>query len=344
MNELSEVARGLRTRIHGTWWMLLVQGTLALLIGSLLLTNTEASLRAFAPFLAIYWLVGGTLDILEGLTHRSGNDIWRWSAVGGALGIFAGLLLLGQILFGGEALSGWLALVIAVAAIASGAANILWAWRVRDQIEGEGWLILWGAVSIILGVWILGAPLIASEVWILLAAIFALVSGSGLVFWAAALATQHQVVTQGKTRFQKRLPAWMFVGGAIAVGIVAIGIWLFGQLELASAAPLGVSMSDAEQRGQQVFRLHCSPCHNTSTKTKYGPGLAGLFEPGGPILPRGIDYSGKLSNGKEITAANEFEWIHTGGRGQIGTMPPVGMGLSDGEVNDVIAFLHLLKK
>jgi cytochrome c len=344
MNELVEATKTFRARIRSTWWMLLAQGILALLVGSLLLTNTDASLRAFAPFLSIYWLVGGVLDILEGIAQRGDDDIWRWSLLGGTLSIVAGLLWLSRILLGAGTLPLWLSMLIAAAAVASGAANIIWAWRLRAKLEGEGWMMLWGAVSIVLGVWIIGAPFISSEMWILLAALFALVSGSGMVIWVGALATQRHSVEHGIARSSKRLPTWLIIGITIAVAAVAAGIWLFGQLQLAAAAPIGVRLSESAQRGQQVFKLHCAMCHNTSTHTKYGPGLAGLFEPGGPVLPGGVNYNGKLSNGKDITPSNEAEWLHTGGRGQVGIMPPVGMGLSDAEVADVIEFLHVLKK
>jgi uncharacterized membrane protein HdeD (DUF308 family)/cytochrome c2 len=324
--------------------MLLAQGILALLVGALLLTNTDASLRAFAPFLGLFWLVGGVLDILEGLAQRGDDDIWRWSLLGGVFSIAAGLLWLSRVWLGAETLPVWLSTLIAAAAIAGGAANIYWAWRLRDKLEGEGWLMLWGAVSVILGIWIIGAPFISSDVWIVVAALCALISGTGMVMWVVALAVQYRAVEHRMVESRERLETWLAVGGTIVIAVVAAGVWLFGQLQLASAAPIGVRLSESAQRGQRVFRLHCAACHNASTHTKYGPGLASLFDPGGPSLPGGVDYGGKLSNGKDITPANEAEWLRTGGRGQIGVMPPVGLGMSDAEVADVIEFLKVLKK
>jgi cytochrome c len=223
-----------------------------------------------------------------------------------------------------------------VGVIASGAANIQWAWRMRAHIEGEGWIMLWGAVSVILGVWILGAPFISSDVWIMMAAVCALASGAGMVMWVVALVVQHEP--------GKGFPRWPIIGVAIAIAVVAAGVWLFGQLQLASAAPIGVRLSESAQRGQRVFQIHCAACHNASTHPKYGPGLAGLFEPGGPQLPRGVDYGGKLPNGKAITLANEAEWLRTGGTGQMGIMPPAALAMSDAEIADVIEFLTMLKK
>jgi cytochrome c len=125
---------------------------------------------------------------------------------------------------------------------------------------------------------------------------------------------------------------------------MAVGVWTFSQLELASAAPIGVRLSVAGQRGQHVFKLHCAACHNTNNRMKVGPGLAGLFESGGPALPGGVDYGGKLPHGEDITPENVATWLRQGGRGRIGIMPPVGMAMSDSETADLIEFLAFLRR
>ncbi|MCL5999014.1 MAG: cytochrome c [Chloroflexi bacterium] len=155
--------------------------------------------------------------------------------------------------------------------------------------------------------------------------------------------SDRRAVCAGQWRL-RGFPKWPIIGASIAIAVAAAGVWLFGQLRLASAAPLGVQLSASAQRGQQVFQLHCAACHNTSTHVKYGPGLAGLFEPGGPLLPDGVDYGGRLPNGQEINPASVAEWLRTGGRGQIGVMPPVGLGMRDTEIADVIEFLSGLKQ
>lgn len=77
-------------------------------------------------------------------------------------------------------------------------------------------------------------------------------------------------------------------------------------------------------------------------RQKVGPGLAGLFDEGGPTLPNGVNYAGNLPNGEAINDANVAEWIRSGGRGQIGQMPP--RNLSDEELAGVVAYLKTLHK
>jgi cytochrome c len=110
---------------------------------------------------------------------------------------------------------------------------------------------------------------------------------------------------------------------------------------------LGISACGASQNGggppngEQLYAQRCLPCHSTGTDKKVGPGLADLFSPGGPTLPAGVDYGGKLPNGAAINDANVAAWVREGGRGQIGMMP--GMKMSDEEMAALIAYMKTLE-
>jgi cytochrome c len=94
--------------------------------------------------------------------------------------------------------------------------------------------------------------------------------------------------------------------------------------------------------GQTIFNQQCVACHTPTTRRSIGPGLAGMFEPGGPVLPDGVDYGGKLPNGEAITTDSVAAWIENGGRGEIGLMPP--QNLSRQEIADVVAYIATLNK
>jgi cytochrome c2 len=79
-------------------------------------------------------------------------------------------------------------------------------------------------------------------------------------------------------------------------------------------------------KGKEVY-AQCSVCHNAdSTEKKMGPGLKGLFK------------AEKMTNGKKPTEANVRTKIDEGGNG----MPAYKEMLSDGEKNDLIAYLKTL--
>lgn len=103
----------------------------------------------------------------------------------------------------------------------------------------------------------------------------------------------------------------------------------------------GAATGSPASPGERVFASRCAACHTTSTEAGIGPGLAGLFAPGGPSLPDGVDYGGKLPDGATITDESVAAWIRAGGQGQIGRMP--GIPLSEQEMTDVLAYLKTLE-
>ena len=131
---------------------------------------------------------------------------------------------------------------------------------------------------------------------------------------------------------------------SLSATLIALGISACGGAS-APAAQSSYPAGDAT-KGQAIFQRGCASCHATGTQKLVGPGLAGLFEPGGPTLPDGVDYGGKLGNGKPITEENVDAWIKSGGQGKIGVMPAKGVApdITDRDVVDLIAYLKTLKK
>jgi cytochrome c2 len=96
---------------------------------------------------------------------------------------------------------------------------------------------------------------------------------------------------------------------------VAVAPWVL------AGAPNGNSA-----KGQKVFG-QCAACHNAdSTEIKMGPGLKGLFK------------KAKLKNGQPVSESTVRTRIDEGGGG----MPGYKDMLTDGEKNDLIAYLKTL--
>ena len=124
------------------------------------------------------------------------------------------------------------------------------------------------------------------------------------------------------------------------LGILAVAL-LLGLAALAACGG-GQASSGDPAKGQQVFaNTGCVGCHTTSDQKLVGPGLAGLFKPGGPKLPGGVDYQGNLPNGKPIDEQNVKDWIKTGGVGKIGQMPG-HTTLTPAQMTDLVAYLKTL--
>ena len=85
-------------------------------------------------------------------------------------------------------------------------------------------------------------------------------------------------------------------------------------------------------KGKEIFQVNCDICHNAdSDEPKIGPGLKGLFKKPPHKMADGTEH-------KEHTVELIRDQIVKGSS----AMPPIGAGLSEKELNDVIAFLQTL--
>jgi uncharacterized membrane protein HdeD (DUF308 family) len=164
------------------WWLTLVGGILAILIGGILLwapakTKVDTYLILIAT-LGLYWMIEGFIDIVSIFTDRTA---WGWKLFMGIVGILAGAYILMYPVASALALPRVFVLVLGIWGLIQGIVLLVLAFR------GGGW----GAgIAGILGI-IFGGILIVNYtapgmgltmLW--MAAIAALVIGVIMVFMA----------------------------------------------------------------------------------------------------------------------------------------------------------------
>lgn len=159
------------------WWVFLLEGIAAIIFGILLVTSPAATLVAFVVFLGFYWLFVGVLELVRVFVDRSVP--WYWSLLIGVVGIIAGLIVLRHPLFAAIVLPtaivvwlGILGLVIGVFAIIGGFTG-----------GGIGSFIF-GVINFIIGLILLGSPMVAALAVPLVFGILLLIEGVALLFWA----------------------------------------------------------------------------------------------------------------------------------------------------------------
>ena len=82
--------------------------------------------------------------------------------------------------------------LLAIGAILSGIFNIAWAVRVRNEIQGEGWIMLLGVLSVLLGLTLLASPLLSVAALAQFAALLAIIGGIALIITAFRLRSAVQ--------------------------------------------------------------------------------------------------------------------------------------------------------
>jgi len=78
-------------------------------------------------------------------------------------------------------------------------------------------------------------------------------------------------------------------------------------LEATRIAPTPDPNANPVDAAGVVFRQNCASCHNMNSAKLVGPGLGGLYQPGGTVA-----YGEQLPNGKPVNDENVKEWIRLG--------------------------------
>jgi uncharacterized membrane protein HdeD (DUF308 family) len=158
------------------WWLVLVEGIVAALLGLILLVAPGASLVLLVWLLGIYLLVAGISRII-GIFSNSSS--WGWKLAAGILCLIAGLAILGNPLWSTTVASTWLVILVGFLAMLQGVAGLIVAF------QGGGWGM--GALSvlgILFGLFLVINPLIGVATLTLILAIFMLIGGVAAVVQA----------------------------------------------------------------------------------------------------------------------------------------------------------------
>ena len=136
------------TQLSRDWWHFAVRGVLAIVFGILALVWPEVTKTALVLLFGAFVLVDGIFAVATGIESREYFKQWWALVLEGLVGIIVGVL---TFIWPGTAATALL-YVIAVWAILTGIFEIMAAIELRNVIVGESVLILFGLLSITLGV------------------------------------------------------------------------------------------------------------------------------------------------------------------------------------------------
>lgn len=170
----------LTTTLARNWWLLLLRGILSIAFGILTWRQPEASLAVMVLFFGFYTIADGIVGICLAIQGRKENEDWWVLLLWGIVGVFAGILTLA--VPGLSALA--LLFYVAIWAITTGILQIVFAIRVRKEIEGEWLLILGGIASVIFGILLMARPEAGTLTLLWMIATYAFIFGIILVIMA----------------------------------------------------------------------------------------------------------------------------------------------------------------
>jgi len=175
------------------WWVLALRGVLAIVFGVLAALMPGITLFALVLLFGSYAIIDGGFAIVAAIRRRGTAGPWWALLLEGLIGIAAGVVTF--VFPGLSALA--LVYVIGAWAIFTGVLEILAAFGLRRQIQGEWWLAATGVLSIIFGGLVLfrpGAGALALVLWI---GAYSIVFGILLLALAFRLRSLHHDIPLG---------------------------------------------------------------------------------------------------------------------------------------------------
>src|SRR5262245_9311159 len=158
------------------WWLLVLRGVFAILFGLIAWTMPGVTLRALILIWGAYAFLDGVLAFVAAFFGSAGSPWWVLVFEG-----LVGIAAAGAAFFFPGVTAVVLLLVIAMWAIITGILEIVEAIRLRKEIEGEFWLGLAGAGSVVFGLLLIARPGLGALAVVWMIGLYALLFGGVLV-------------------------------------------------------------------------------------------------------------------------------------------------------------------
>jgi uncharacterized membrane protein HdeD (DUF308 family) len=159
------------------WWIALLQGICAIIIGALLVAEPAETFLALLPLIGIYWLVIGILSLVRIFIDRSVP--WILSLLTGVIGVLAGVAVLRHPLLAAIMIPTVLVIVLGVQGLVMGILEIIEGFR-----GGGAWSFVLGIINILVGLLLLARPIAVALAVPFVFGILLLVQGLFLIIWA----------------------------------------------------------------------------------------------------------------------------------------------------------------
>jgi uncharacterized membrane protein HdeD (DUF308 family) len=165
-----------RTLATTVWWLVLVQGILAIAFGAVAMFFTGATLLTIMVFFGVYSILDGVLALWGGVRNR--QEGWGWLVFQGIAGVAVGMLALRYPSTTVIALT----LLVAFWALVIGAIRIWGAFELRSLgAQGWIWALVAGAAAVLFGLALVVSPGYGAAALVWLIGITTAVFGIALV-------------------------------------------------------------------------------------------------------------------------------------------------------------------
>ena len=295
-------SNSLREEVGLPWWLVLISGISAILLGLILFAKPAATLTILIQILGIYWLISGVVSLVSLFTNRTQ---WGWKLFNGILGILAGILIIKNPLWSTLLVPASLAIVVGAVGIVIGVLQLVYAFR------GAGWgLGVLGALSILLGLLLLFRPVIAGLALPFILGGFFLVGGILALVWAFNMQSAEKKAKEAASQAPTaEMPKEAVVPAAVRSETISPGV----EVAAGAAAASTLESSQAEPAPAEV---------ESSTSVAEEPAMVNEMPKAETILTGNVGESDAEEMGK---FKNPLEYVEGVGPAYAAKLKAIGL-------------------
>jgi uncharacterized membrane protein HdeD (DUF308 family) len=171
------------------WALLLVWGVAWVILGLFLLFQPGVTAILLVQIMAVFWVVGGVIDLVTALSH--GDHPHRgWRIFGGILSIAAGVVIMANPIVGTIVTIAFGFYLLAVTAIVNGLINLVGGFKGGVSWGGS----LLGLVQVIIGIFLVTHPMLGMLAYVPTLGIITIAAGIAVLVFAFRVKTRTAVM------------------------------------------------------------------------------------------------------------------------------------------------------
>jgi len=169
------------TSFSKVWWIVLIRGLFALILGLYAIFSPGQMLVAFVLVTGAFWLMDGVLLLFAVSGYATKTNPW-WAGLRAVIGILAGIAVFSQPVLSTVFIVWLIVIILGIVTIVSGMQEFINGIKLK-----KGWLVAGGIFYVLFGIILLHTPLMAAEVLARFIGIIAAISGVALILFSFLL-------------------------------------------------------------------------------------------------------------------------------------------------------------
>lgn len=172
--------------LRGAWWIMLLRGVLAMVLGLLAFLKPAGVLTGIVQLMGVFFLLDGVLLIVSAVAGHTGGSRWL-ALLGGLFYILAGVAIFSSPLLSALIAEALVIYLMAGLVLLTGIMRIATAIRLWRAHAHKWLLLVEGGIGIILAMILVGSPIVSAVVLTQIIGIVAIIMAINMIILAFAL-------------------------------------------------------------------------------------------------------------------------------------------------------------